>query len=77
MNDRATTQGSSSRLSAWHLLLLVPYVGVLYVPFYNAVEPGAFGFPYFYLYQMAWVVITSVLTGIVYLATRRPARAKV
>lgn len=61
---------SRNRLTAWHLLLLVPFVAVLWVPFYNAVEPSFYGFPYFYVYQMAWVIISSVLTGIVYLATR-------
>jgi hypothetical protein len=61
---------SPNRLTPWHLLLLVPYVAVLWVPFYNRVEPSAFGVPFFYLYQMAWVVISSGLTGIVYLATR-------
>lgn len=75
MSDRANggDDRGGNRLTPWHLLLLAPYVGVLWVPFYNAVEPTVFGFPYFYLYQMAWVVITSVLTGVVYLATR-PAR---
>ncbi len=62
--------GGGNRFTPWHLLLLAPYVGVLWVPFYNAVEPSAFGFPFFYLYQMAWVVLASVLTGTVYLATR-------
>ncbi len=65
-------RGSSNRLTAWHLLLLLPYVAVLWVPFYNAVEPSAFGIPFFYLYQVAWVVISSVLVGIVYLATHTP-----
>lgn len=68
MGERAKAGGD--RFSLWHLLLLPPYVAVLWVPFYNRLEPGAFGVPLFYLYQMAWVVITSILTGIVYLATR-------
>ena len=71
MTDRIAAGQSSNRLTPWHLLLLLPYVGVLWVPFYNSVEPTVFGFPFFYAYQMAWVVISSVLTAIVYLATRR------
>ncbi len=71
MSDRINPPGrNTNRLTPWHLLLLPPYIGVLWVPFYNAVEPRIFGFPYFYFYQMAWVVITSVLTAIVYFATR-------
>ena len=62
---------SSNRLTAWHLLLLVPYGAVLWVPFYNSVDPSAFGFPYFYVYQMTWVLITSLIVAIVYVATRQ------
>lgn len=70
MADTDRRPPSPNRLTFWHLLLLIPYVAVLWVPFYNAVEPRVFGFPFFYLYQLAWVVISSVITGIVYLATR-------
>jgi hypothetical protein len=50
------------------LLLLIPYVGLLWVPFYNQVEPRLFGFPFFYWYQFLWVPISAVLTWIVYQA---------
>lgn len=62
---------SPNRLTPWHLLLLIPFVAVLWVPFYNRVEPRVFDFPFFYAYQLAWVVISSIITGIVYVATRR------
>jgi uncharacterized protein DUF3311 len=48
------------------LLLLIPYIGLLWVPFYNQVEPKLFGFPFFYWYQLLWVPISAVLTWIVY-----------
>ena len=51
----------------WALLLL-PFIGLLWVPFYNFVEPELFGFPFFYWYQLAWVPITSVLIWLVYRA---------
>ena len=70
MDGRGKADDGGNRFTPWHLLLLAPYVAVLWVPFYNAAEPAAFGLPYFYLYQMAWVVIASVLVGVVYLATR-------
>jgi hypothetical protein len=50
------------------LLLLIPYVGLLWVPFYDHVEPRLFGFPFFYWYQFLWVPISAVLTWIVYQA---------
>jgi Protein of unknown function (DUF3311) len=48
------------------LILLIPYVGLLWVPFYNHVEPRLFGFPFFYWYQLLWVPISALLTWIVY-----------
>lgn len=51
--------------SMW-MLLLMPFVGLLWVPFYNFAEPSLFGFPFFYWYQLAWVPISSLLTWLVY-----------
>jgi Protein of unknown function (DUF3311) len=48
------------------ILLLVPFVGLLWVPFYNFAEPALFGFPFFYWYQLAWVPITSLLIWLLY-----------
>ena len=53
------------------VLLLLPFVGLLWVPFYNSTEPSLFGFPFFYWYQLAWVPISSLLTFIVWRTTRR------
>lgn len=52
------------------LLLLAPYVGLLWVPLYNAPAPELFGFPFFYWYQLIWVPITAVLTWLVYRGLR-------
>ena len=54
------------RFTPLWLLLLVPYVGLLWVPFYNFKTPELFGFPFFYWYQLAWVPVTSLLIFIVY-----------
>lgn len=58
------------RFSLWYLLLAVPFVGTLWVPFYNAVEPRAGGIPFFYWYQFVWIFTGAVLTAVVYFATR-------
>ncbi len=61
-----------SRLwSNWYLLLLPTYPAVLWVPFFNRIEPTILGFPFFYAYQMIWVLISAALTSIVFFATRR------
>ncbi len=58
---------------SWVLLLLLapPFVGMLWVPFYNSVEPRLGGVPYFYWYQFLWIFIGAALTGVAYLLTER------
>ncbi len=53
------------------LLLLLPFIGLLWIPFYNQTEPSLFGFPFFYWYQLLWVPITALLTFIVWRSTKR------
>jgi hypothetical protein len=48
------------------LLLLIPFVAVLWVPFYNSVEPTLGGFPFFYWYQLLWIILGAVIIAIVY-----------
>lgn len=48
------------------VLLLLPFIGLLWVPFYNSELPSLWGFPFFYWYQLAWVPLTSLLIWIVY-----------
>jgi hypothetical protein len=54
----------------WIVLLAVPFVGMLWVPFYNRRYPELVGIPYFYWYQLGWIAVSAVLTAIVYFATR-------
>jgi hypothetical protein len=56
------------------ILLLLPFIGLLWVPFYNFHDPVLFGFPFFYWYQLAWVPISSVLIWLVY-RSRKPDEA--
>jgi len=58
----------------WLALLGVPFVGTLWVPFYDSVEPRLGGVPYFYWYQFAWIGIGAVITAVVYFATRERER---
>jgi Protein of unknown function (DUF3311) len=60
--------GSKPRLIWW--VLLVPFIGLLWVPFYNERAPELFGFPFFYWYQFAWVPIASFLMWLVYRSIR-------
>jgi hypothetical protein len=65
---------AKTRASPWLVLLVVPFVGTLWVPFYNAVDPRLGGVPFFYWYQFSWIFVSAVLTVVVYAATRDVAR---
>src|SRR5262249_50696404 len=44
-----------------YLLLIIPFVALLWVPFYNSIEPSLWGIPFFYWYQFLWVPLTTLL----------------
>jgi Protein of unknown function (DUF3311) len=50
------------------LLLLIPFIVLLWPPFYNFKEPEFIGMPFFYWFQLLWIVITAIITAVVYLA---------
>lgn len=55
--------------SWWYLLLLIQFIAVLWPPFYNKAEPALIGMPFFYWYQLLWIIIGAILTAIVHFAT--------
>nr|WP_158941991.1 DUF3311 domain-containing protein [Granulicella sp. S190] len=54
------------RRSKWVLLLLLPYLGLCFPIVYARSAPALWGFPFFYWYQFAWVILASLLLAIVY-----------
>jgi Na+/proline symporter len=56
--------------------LLAPFVGALWVTSYQRLTPKLFGFPFFYWYQLLWVVIGAGLTGLAYLLIQADERAR-
>ena len=59
--------GTQKRSSYWLLLLLIPFIALLIPQFYNATSPEFAGIPFFYWYQLLWIILTGVLMGVVYL----------
>ena len=51
-------------------LLLVPLVLTLFPPIYNSIDPTLGDVPFFYWYQMAAIVVSVVVTLLVYRKTR-------
>jgi uncharacterized membrane protein len=66
MDDARARRGG---WSWWYLLFVVQTVAVIWVPFFNRVEPTFIGIPFFYWYQLLGVFIGAVCTAIVYFAT--------
>lgn len=62
--------GKRGRWSWWYLLFIVQFAVILWPPFYNKAEPTLIGIPFFYWFQLLWVIVSAVFTAVVYLATR-------
>jgi Protein of unknown function (DUF3311) len=65
--ESANQEDEAQRGSKWVLLLLIlPYLGLLYPPIYARVDPTLWGLPFFIWYQFLWVFITVGITALVY-----------
>lgn len=51
------------------LLLIVPFIFLLIPTFYDFKDPTLLGIPFFYWYQMVWIIFTSIITALVYFLT--------
>ncbi|MER7896034.1 DUF3311 domain-containing protein [Streptomyces sp. NPDC096046] len=56
--------------------LVAPFVAMLWVGSYAKTDPAFIGIPFFYWYQMAWVLISTALTMIAYKLWQRDQRAR-
>ncbi len=56
-----------SKSRRWFLLLLlIPFIALLWPPFYNFRTPELIGIPFFYWFQLLWIIITAIITAVVY-----------
>ncbi|MEU0129454.1 MULTISPECIES: DUF3311 domain-containing protein [unclassified Streptomyces] len=58
------------------LCLAAPFVAMLWVGSYAKVDPTFIGIPFFYWYQMLWVLISTALTMIAYKLWQRDQRSR-
>jgi hypothetical protein len=56
--------------SWWYLLFVVQFAVALWPPLYNRAEPYLFGIPFFYWFQLLWVIVSAVFTAIVYFSVQ-------
>ena len=53
------------------VLLLIPCAALAAVPIYSRETPELWGWPFFYWYQVLWVLLTPLLTIAAYLVIKR------
>ena len=70
MKPESSPRAKTGRWGGRRWLLLLPYLGLCFPQIYARNTPVLLGFPFFYWYQLVWVLLASVLIGLVYLAIR-------
>jgi len=58
-----------NKRATWNWLLIAPALALAFPALYAKSTPELFGFPFFYWYQMIWILLSAVITAIVYFAT--------
>lgn len=67
--DYVMATRSERRNRRWlRLLLIIPFIALLFPPFYNFRTPEFIGIPFFYWYQLMWIIITAIITAVIYFA---------
>ncbi len=70
------TKHTASRLRYWpRLLFFIPFGAMMWVPSYNRIEPELGGIPFFYWYQLGWILLGAAIVLIVHLIETRITRA--
>lgn len=52
------------------ILIIIGIAGTLWVPIYARTTPKLGDFPFFYWYQLIWVPVVAILSGLAYLLLR-------
>lgn len=53
-----------ARYGRW--LLIIPFIGLLWPPFYASIQPTLGGIPFFLWYQFLFIIIGATVTVVVY-----------
>lgn len=69
-----TTRRTSGLWILVILVLIPPVVVPLWVPLYNKTDPTLWGFPFFFWFQFALIVVSAVMTVLVYRLSRMAER---
>lgn len=58
------------------LCLTTPWVAMLWVDSYARVEPTLIGIPFFFWYQLLWVLLSGASLALAYVLVQRDRRAR-
>ena len=73
----APTRRPSTGLWALIIVILLPAVVLpLWVPLYDKTDPTLFGFPFFFWFQFALILLSAVLTSVAYGLSQRTQRRR-
>jgi uncharacterized integral membrane protein len=67
VSAQSQTQVGTRRRTWLRIFLLIPFIILLYPPFYNTLNPTFIGMPFFYWFPLAMIIVTAILTGALYL----------
>jgi hypothetical protein len=68
-------QPGAGRLRYWpRVLFAIPFAAILWVPSYNRLEPALGDVPFFYWYQLVWILLGAVVALAVYVIETRITR---
>jgi hypothetical protein len=70
--ERAAVNGAPKKRggwSWWYLLFVIQFAVALWPPLYNKIDPTLMGVPFFYWFQLLWIIVSAAFTGVVYFAT--------
>jgi hypothetical protein len=70
MSDRQDEHRPVRRVLWARLLLILPFIAMLWVSSYDSAEPMVAGIPFFYWYQLLWILIGAALIAVVYALER-------
>ncbi|MDQ2837553.1 MAG: DUF3311 domain-containing protein [Actinomycetota bacterium] len=71
MSTPARHRLSPGVLATVTVLLAIPVLALLIVPIYARKAPELWGFPFFYWYQLLWVLLCGLFTSAAYLVIER------
>jgi Protein of unknown function (DUF3311) len=79
MSQQSPARPRRSSSGLWVLivvLLLPPVVLPLWVPLYDKTDPTLWGFPFFYWFQFALILMSAALTSIAFALSTRADRRR-